>query len=125
MTDDYSRRFSGFVIGAVICVGLVLSALFEFQVDKPAVARLDDGEVPTYPTVLKNASIEGSVTAMFVVDTAGRAVESTFKVLESDHVLFAAAVKRALPGMRFTPAEKNGRKARMWFQQSFQFRLDR
>jgi TonB family protein len=97
-------------------------ALFEFQVDTPATAIVGSG-VPAYPQILRAARIEGRVTAMFVVDTTGRADASTFKVLDSDHDLFTAAVKRALPGMRFTPARARGGAVKMWVQQAFEFRL--
>ena len=97
--------------------------LFEFQVEKPALAIQSMASNPVYPNVLRNANIQGQVTAMFVVDTTGRADGASFKVLESDHELFTAAVKTALPKMRFIPAEVGGRKVKMWVQQAFQFQL--
>ncbi len=98
--------------------------LYEFQVEKPAIAISGSG-APTYPSVLKSANVQGRVTATFVVDTDGRAEPGTFKALESDHELFTAAVRTALPRMRFIPAEVGGRKVKMWVQQAFEFRLDK
>ena len=98
--------------------------LYEFQVEKPAIAISGSG-APTYPSVLKSANVQGRVTATFVVDTTGRAESGTFKALESDHELFTAAVRTALPRMRFIPAEVGGRKVKMWVQQAFEFRLDK
>jgi protein TonB len=98
--------------------------LYEFQVEKPAMAVGNVGQ-PTYPSVLKSANVQGRVTATFVVDTSGRAEPGTFKALESDHELFTAAVRAALPRMRFIPAEVGGRKVKMWVQQAFEFRLDK
>jgi protein TonB len=98
--------------------------LYEFQVEKPALAVSGQG-APTYPSVLKSANVQGRVTATFVVDTTGRAEPGTFKALESDHELFTAAVRAALPRMRFIPAEVGGRKVKMWVQQAFEFRLDK
>jgi protein TonB len=98
--------------------------LYEFQVEKPALAVSGSGN-PTYPSVLKSANVQGRVTATFVVDTSGRAEPGTFKALESDHELFTAAVRSALPRMRFIPAEVGGRKVKMWVQQAFEFRLDK
>ncbi len=98
--------------------------LYEFQVEKPALAVSGAGQ-PTYPSVLKSANVQGRVTATFVVDTSGRAESGTFKALESDHELFTAAVRAALPRMRFIPAEVGGRKVKMWVQQAFEFRLDK
>jgi protein TonB len=98
--------------------------LFEFQVEKPAMA-MPGGTPPAYPKILQSANIQGQVTAMFVVDTSGRADLSTFRVLESDHDLFTSAVKTALPKMRFYAAEVGGRKVKMWVQQAFAFKLEK
>ena len=99
--------------------------LYEFQVEKPAMSINAPGSAPNYPSVLRSANVQGRVTATFVVDTSGRAEPSTFKALESDHELFTAAVRQALPKMRFMPAEVGGRKVKMWVQQAFEFRLDK
>jgi protein TonB len=99
--------------------------LYEFQVEKPAMSINAPGSAPTYPSVLKSANVQGRVTATFVVDTSGRAEPGTFKALESDHELFTAAVRTALPKMRFMPAEVGGRKVKMWVQQAFEFRIDK
>ncbi len=92
---------------------------FEFQVEKP-VAPLNN-VAPNYPGMLQSQGVKGRVIAQFMVDTTGRADVSTFKVLESDHELFSAAVKSALPRMRFIPAEVGGRKVKQLVQQPFVF----
>jgi beta-lactamase regulating signal transducer with metallopeptidase domain len=97
---------------------------FEFQVEKPV--QLAPGSVnPAYPAELKAASVSGAVLAQFVVDTLGRAEVTTFKVLKSDHQLFTEAVKGALPGLRFSPAEVGGRKVKQLVQQPFTFGADK
>ncbi|HEY0970548.1 MAG TPA: TonB family protein [Gemmatimonadales bacterium] len=93
---------------------------FEFQVEKP-VAQIPGRGSPTYPSMLQSQGVKGQVIAQFVVDTTGRVEVSTFKVLESSHDLFTAAVKRALPDMRFVPAEVGGRKVKQLVQQPFVF----
>jgi protein TonB len=50
---------------------------------------------------------------------------SQFKVLKSSHDLFTNAVKQALTGMRFYPAEIGGRKVKQLVQQPFNFTLTR
>ncbi len=97
---------------------------FDFQVEKPVVMA-PGGAGPTYPDMLRSAGIEGSVLALFVVDTTGRADMSTFKVLKSDNDLFSTAVKNALQRIRFLPAEVGGRKVKQLVQQPFQFSLNR
>jgi periplasmic protein TonB len=123
--------FSGVGVAGGVAKGVVGGTapvtdapLYEFQVEKPALAVSGAGQ-PTYPSVLKSANVQGRVTATFVVDTSGRAEAGTFKALESDHELFTAAVRAALPRMRFIPAEVGGRKVKMWVQQAFEFRLDK
>jgi protein TonB len=49
----------------------------------------------------------------------------SFKVLKSSHDLFTAAVKNALPTMRFYPAEVGGRKVKQLVQQPFTFSLQK
>jgi protein TonB len=92
---------------------------FEFQVEKPVTAL--PGATPRYPDILRQAGVEGEVLAQFVVDTTGRAEMSSFRVLKASHDLFGTAVKNALPGMRFIPAEVGGRKVRQLVQQPFSF----
>lgn len=97
---------------------------FEFQVTKQV--TLGPGSPsPRYPDMLRSSNIEGNVLAQFVVDTLGRADMSEFKVLKSDHDLFTAAVKNALPMTKFTPAELNGRKVKQLVQMPFQFTLSK
>ena len=61
--------------------------------------------------------------AQFVVDTSGKAEAGSFKVLKTSHELFAQAVRSALPGMRFIPAEVGGKKVKQLVQQPFTFAI--
>jgi periplasmic protein TonB len=97
---------------------------FDFQVEKPVMAA-PGSPPPTYPTMLQNAGVEGTVLAQFVVDTTGRAEMGTFRVLKSDHDLFSSAVRQHLPRMRFLPAEVGGRKVKQLVQQPFSFSLNK
>jgi TonB family protein len=97
---------------------------FEFQVEKQ-VAAMPGNPAPRYPDVLRSASVEGEVLAQFVVDTNGRAVMNTFKVLKSSHDLFTTSVKDLLVTMRFYPAEVAGRKVRQLVQMPFVFSLNK
>jgi protein TonB len=49
----------------------------------------------------------------------------SLEILKSDHELFTAAVRNALPNMRFFPAEVGGKKVRQVVQMPFQFSLTR
>lgn len=100
------------------------NAFFEFQVEKPA-AQLSGRGVPKYPAALRAAHVEGEVQAQFVVNENGEADPSTFKVLMATNELFSAAVRSAVPEMRFSAAEVGGHRVKQLVQQSFQFKLDR
>ena len=93
-------------------------------VDRTVIA-LAGNRAPDYPTELRLAGIEGSVRARFIVDTLGRVEAGSLAILESDHARFTDAVARAVPGMRFHPAEAGGRKARMLVEMPFVFRIVR
>lgn len=95
---------------------------FSFQVEKQA--EKIGGPSPDYPETLRSAGIQGEVQVQFVVDVDGRADMNTFKVLSSTNELFTAAVRRALPRMRFAPAEVGGKKVRQLVQLPFTFNLN-
>jgi bla regulator protein blaR1 len=97
---------------------------FEFQVEKQ-VRTAPGSAYPKYPQDLKKANVNGEVLAQFIVDTTGVAILNTFKVLKATNQQFADAVKSALPGMRFVPAEIGGRKVMQMVQQPFTFALSK
>lgn len=95
---------------------------FAYQVEKPA-AMASGTVTPSYPETLRSAAIEGEVDAEFVVDTTGRAQPGSLTITKSTNELFSAAVKTALPRMRFYPAEVGGRKVKQLVQQPFTFTI--
>jgi TonB family protein len=66
------------------------------------------GGVPTASYPLQLTDVEGEVRVRFNVDTNGRPMMSSFKVVSSSHPLFTAAVRRVVPRMRFEPARSGG-----------------
>lgn len=126
--DDFSGKgvAGGIAKGVVGGTGPVVNdnqTYFEFQVEKPAAAA-EGNPQPAYPEALRSSGVEGEVDAQFVVDVNGRADMSTFKVLKATNDLFAAAVRNALPHMKFYPAEVGGHKVRQVVQQAFMFNLN-
>jgi TonB family protein len=99
-------------------------AFLEFQVEKPATFATG-GAAPRYPDALRKRHVEGEVLAQFVVDAAGYPETSTFKVLRSSNELFSNAVRSALGGLRFKPAEVGGRAVKQVVQMPFVFSLSR
>ncbi|MDQ3673088.1 MAG: TonB family protein [Gemmatimonadota bacterium] len=80
---------------------------------------------PRYPRALQSAGIEGRLVALFVVNEAGRVELSSVRFTQSDSSQFEAAVRDALAGMRFGPAEVGGKKVRQLVQMPFVFSLNR
>jgi protein TonB len=93
----------------------------EFQVEK-AVEKIG-GDAPEYPSSLRDSGIEGQVLAQFVVNESGRYESGTLKILSSSNPAFTAAVKDALPRMRFSAAQIGGKKVQQLVQMPFQFHL--
>ena len=95
----------------------------EFQVEKPVVKI--GGEAPEYPSSLKDSGVEGTVLAQFVVNESGRYEGGSLKILNSSNPAFTAAVKDALPRMRFSAAQIGGKKVQQLVQMPFQFHLQK
>ncbi len=93
----------------------------ESQVEKP-VEKIG-GEAPEYPPSLIASGVEGQVLAQFVVNERGRYEPGSLKILNSSNPAFAAAVKDALPRMRFSAAQIGGKKVQQLVQMPFQFHL--
>ncbi len=94
------------------------------QVERQASFVAGSG-APRYPEALRSSGVEGKVVALFVVDEKGRAEADSVRFLSSDNALFDEAVRRALPRMRFVPAEIGGRKVRQLVQMPFVFTIGR
>lgn len=102
--------------------GTMDSVYSVLDVDSAAV-RDPSSAAPVYPPDLQAQNIEGGIVAQYVVDTSGVADTLTFRVVMMSHPQFAAAVKAALPYMRFTPAKRGGVRVRQLVEQDFTFRL--
>jgi hypothetical protein len=94
---------------------------FEFQVENPATPL--EGTPPRYPDALRAAGVAGEVVAMFVVDATGLADTSSLRIIRATRSEFVEAVKTALPGLRFKPAEVGDRKVKQLLQQEFKFTI--
>ena len=87
------------------------------------VERQADAVAPIYPESLRLTNVQGGVTVEFVVDTTGHLEDGSLHDIGATHPLFAAAVREAIPGMRFHPAIRSGHTVRQQVIQSFQFVL--
>lgn len=80
---------------------------------------------PRYPESLRQAAIDGTVLVRFVIDTTGKVDMTSVAVVSSTHDLFTRAVREALPGFRFKPAEARGQRVRSLAEMPFQFQVTR
>jgi protein TonB len=88
-----------------------------------AAARDPESDGPVYPEPLRLQGVEGAVIARFVVDSTGRVDLATFEVMIESHPMFTAAVREALPRMKYKPAKRNERTVRQLVEQQFGFRV--
>jgi TonB family protein len=94
----------------------------DYQVEQAA-SFAPGSAPPQYPSLLKQAGVQGEVIASFVVDTTGVADVSTFKVIKSSHQLFTNAVIAAVGSMRFVPALVGGLKVKQLVMLPFEFQI--
>jgi hypothetical protein len=88
-----------------------------------AVVRSSNSAAPAYPLKLLVTHVTGFVAARYVVDTTGFADTASFQVMKSTNDEFIAAVRDALPYMRFKPAKIGPLKVRQLVEQQFTFRI--
>lgn len=96
--------------------------LEESQVEKPVTMKAGS-LTPSYPAILREAGVEGEVLVSFVVNESGVPDSASLEVVRATHELFAVAVRKALPGMRFEPAQVGGKAVKQMVQQPFTFSL--
>jgi TonB family protein len=65
-----------------------------------------------YPSVLRAARIEGTVTVEFVVGTTGEPERATIRPVNATHDGFREGAERVVARMRFSPAKIGGRPVR-------------
>jgi len=80
---------------------------------------------PRYPESLRLAAIDGRVLVQFKVDTLGTVDPGSVRILSSTHELFSGAVREALRGFRFRPAEVHGHRVAALAEMPFEFSIRR
>jgi TonB family protein len=90
-----------------------------------ALMRVVKQAKPRYPESLRQAAIDGHVLVQFKVDTLGRIDPASIMILSSTHELFSHAVREALGGFQFRPAEVNGHRVIALAQMPFEFTIQR
>jgi TonB family protein len=97
------------------------TAFSVLEVDE--IVRYESSAAPIYPKDLLATGTQGSVQAIYVVDSTGRVDTTTIEVVRSDDPRFTASVRTALGSMRFTPAKRAGKTVRQLVEQKFNFKI--
>ncbi len=97
------------------------TAFSVLEVDE--IVRYESSAAPVYPRELMAIGVQGSVQALYVVDTVGRVDTTTIRVVHSDDPRFTASVRAALGEMRFRPAKRLGKTVRQLVEQKFRFKI--
>jgi TonB family protein len=89
----------------------------ESEVDvRPSLRNTDDVQRAlqrVYPPSLRDAGVTGQTVLQFVIDESGHVEPSTVEVVSSSDDAFAAAARRIVDTMRFTPAKIHGHTVRV------------
>jgi TonB family protein len=92
------------------------------QVDVAAAPTADIATMMAYPDSLRGAArVAASAVVEFVVDAAGAVEAATINFVAVPARPFIAALRGALPALRFTPAAKNGMAVRQVVQLAVHF----
>lgn len=70
----------------------------------------------SYPRLLLNAGIGGTVTLQFVIENDGTIEEETVRIIDATHEEFRAAAVQAIQAFRFTPGRYRGENVRVLIQ---------
>jgi TonB family protein len=87
------------------------------------VERYESSAAPIYPRDLVALGVEGSVQAIYIVDTTGLVDTTSVEVVRSDDPRFTESVRTALGQMRFRPAKRAGKTVRQLVAQQFRFHI--
>ncbi|HET7234469.1 MAG TPA: TonB family protein [Longimicrobium sp.] len=89
----------------------------ESEVDvRPSLRNADDVQRQlqrVYPPMLRDAGVTGETTLQFVIDENGRVEPGSVEILSSSDEQFAAAARRVVSSMRFSPAKIRGKTVRV------------
>ena len=76
-----------------------------------------------YPTLLRQAGIQGRVMVRAIIDTTGRAEPASVQVVESPHPGFDQAARNAVLQARFSHGRFRGRSVRVLIEFPVEFRI--
>ena len=103
------KNYSGVGVEGGSATGVVLTdQVFLESVVEERPERLT-GPAPQFPDLLRQAGVQGRVLVQGVIDTTGRAIPSSVRVVQSPHPGFDEAAKRIMLQSLFRPGRVGGR----------------
>lgn len=103
------KNYSGVGVEGGSATGVVLSdQVFLESVVEERPERLT-GPAPQFPDLLRQAGVQGRVLVQGVIDTTGRAIPNTVRIVQSPHPGFDDAAKRIMLQSLFRPGRVGGR----------------
>jgi TonB family protein len=76
---------------------------------------------PRYPEELRRTRVSGETLLEYVIDSKGRVVSGSIRVIHTSHPAFARSVIESLLGARFNPARRAGRSIAVVVRQRIRF----
>lgn len=89
-----------------------------------SVMPYNDNPRPRYPVWLQERRVQDAFDVLFVVDSTGRVVEHSIRVLGRTERMLVEAVRYALKRSRYFPAEVGGHRVPQLVEQRFIFRIE-
>jgi protein TonB len=95
---------------------------FVFVQEEPKPINMDEVQAAVgYPTVARDADIEGVVVVRVLVDEYGN--YRKHRIIKTAHPVLSEAVESKIKMLRFTPAIQGGKPIAFWVNVPFRFTL--
>jgi protein TonB len=125
LTETFDPKdYSGVGVEGGVATGIVPSS-DQVYLEAVVEERPDhlSGPALQYPELLKQAGVQGRVLVQAVIDTTGRAVPSSVKILQSAHAGFDGPAKSYVQQSLFRPGRVGGRAVKVLVNMPIDFRL--
>lgn len=120
------KDYSGVGVEGGVATGVVPTSdqVFLEAVVEERPERLS-GPQPQYPEILRQAGVQGRVVVQAVIDTTGRAIPSSVRVVQTPHSGFEQASKNLVLQSLFRPGRVGGRAVKVLVSVPIDWSLNR
>lgn len=127
LTEKFDAKdYSGIGVEGGVSTGMVPTSdqVFLEAVVEERPERLS-GPLPVYPDILRQAGVAGRVLVEAVIDTTGRAIPRSVRIIQTPHSGFDQAAKNVLLQSLFRPGRVGGRAVKVLIRLPIDFNLNR